>query len=54
MKYGVFYDLTGKGDFRLNKSFPVFIEKKVAELYLNKYVNITGIHSFFVMEIKKA
>lgn len=50
--FGIFYDLTGNCDYKQNNSFPTFTEKAVAELYLNKYVNITGINSFFVMKIK--
>lgn len=52
MTFGIFYDLTGKNDYRQVKSLPTFIEKNVAELYLERYVNITGINTFKIMQIK--
>ena len=50
--FGIFYDLTGKCDYKQNNSFPTFTEKTTAQIYLDKYVNITGINSFFIMQIK--
>ena len=52
--FGIFYDLTGKGNYKLCNKFPTFLEYLVASEYLRKYVNITGIENFIVMEINKA
>jgi len=51
MKYGIFIDATGKGDFKKSEKFPVFLDKKVAELYLDRYVNITGIKEYVVLKL---
>jgi hypothetical protein len=44
--------MTGKQDFKRAKKFPIFIEKYVADAYLKKYVNITGITNFIVRAIE--
>lgn len=49
--YGIFIDITGTGDFKRVEKFPIFIEKSVAEVYLNKYVNITGINEYVVLKL---
>lgn len=50
--YGIFTDSTGKGIFKRVEKFPVFLDKRVADLYLEKYVNITGIKEFVVKQLK--
>mgnify|MGYP000845260758 CR=1 FL=1 len=50
--YGIFTDSTGKGIFKRVEKFPIFIEKYVAEAYLKKYVNITGIKEFVVRQLE--
>jgi hypothetical protein len=49
--YGIFIDMTGTGSFKRVEKFPIFIEKYVAEAYLNKYVNITGIKEYKVLKL---
>jgi hypothetical protein len=49
--YGIFIDMTGTGDFKRVEKFPIFIEKYVADAYLNKYVNITGIKEYVVLKL---
>lgn len=50
--FGIFWDLTGNCDYKQNTSFPTFTEKSTAQLYLDEYIDKTGINSFFVMQIK--
>jgi hypothetical protein len=52
IRYGIYYDMTGKQDFKRAKKFPIFIEKYVADAYLKKYVNITGITNFIVRALE--
>lgn len=49
--YGIFIDMTGTGNFKRAEKFPIFLDKRVAELYLNKYVNITGIEEYKVLKL---
>jgi len=49
--YGIFIDATGKGNFKRAEKFPLFLDKKVAELYLDRYVNITGIKEYVVLKL---
>ena len=50
--FGIFWDITGKCDYRQNNSFPTFTEKSTAQLYLDKFVDNTGINTYFIMQIK--